>query len=1019
MYARLGIGTAANLNQVQNVRAGAPAPLTATFTSPANGVGELLKAATAPGARQTAQVVSGVYYTPTDTTSGGVAFHSLANGTTTVDVSIPGYVHTSQATRTITTSQPTISVGAVTVGSGLQTNTSFTLGASNHGGVTVTLASSDPAILLSPNSTTPGTDTIRIPVANGTQSVGFYVQALEGRVTDTVTATVTVSAPGFSDGTALMPAVPGAYDLQGLPTTTTTLSPSNFLYARLGIGTAANLNQVQNVRAGAPAPITATFTSPANGVGELLKAATAPGASQTAQIVSGVYYSPTDTTSGGVAFHPLGNGTTTVDVTIPGYVHTSQAIRSITTSQPSISVGAVTVGSGLQTNTSFTLGASNHGGVTVTLASSDPAILLSPNSTTAGAGSIQIPVANGTQSVGFYVQALEGRVNDTVTATVTVSAPGFSDGTALMPAVPAMVDLQGLPTTTTTLSLSNFLYARLGIGTAANLNQVQNVRAGGPGPLTATFATPANGIGELLKSGGLSGVSQTAQIAPGVYYSPTDTTSGGVAFHSLLSGTTTVSVSVPGALQTAQAVRTITASQPSISVGSLTVGSGLQTNTSFTLGAPNHGNINIDLVSSNPALLLAPDATTPGADSIRIPVADGVQSVSFYMQGLEGQTGSVTATVTVKAPGFTNGTSTGTVVQGALDLQGLPTTTTPLTPSNFIYVRVGIPQSGNAALAQVQNLRAGAPGPLTATFTTLANGVAELLKSGSAPGVRQTALVALGVYYSPTDTTSGGVAFHPLGTGSTTVTAAIPGFVATDQAVRAITSATPTITIGTVTVGSGLQTNTSFTLGASAHGGVTVNLSSSDPAILLAPDASTPGTQTLQVPVANGVQSVGFYVQGFEGRTTGLTGSITAQATGFVDGTTGASVVPAAIDLQGVPATMASGAPDASIYARVGVPVAGNASLTQVQNVRPGIAGGGLTINFSTSNVNAASLIQGTQPAGPTQTLQIPAGVYYTATSIASGGVGLRRVSAGNSSISVSSTNIVPTGDAVRPVVIQ
>jgi len=621
--------------------------------------------------------------------------------------------------------------------------------------------------------------------------------------------------------------------------------------------------------------------------------------------------------------------------------------------------------------------------------------------------------------VGFYVQGLEGRVNDTVTATVTVSATGFSDGTALMPAVPTMVDLQGLPATTTTLSPSNFVYARLGIGTAANLNQVQNVRAGAPAPLTATFATPSNGVGELLKAGGLSGVSQTAQIVSGVYYTPTDTTSGGVAFHSLLSGTTTVSVSVPGVLQTAQAVRTITASQPSITVGSLTVGSGLQTNTSFTLGAPNHGNINVDLVSSNPALLLAPDATTPGTDSIRVPVADGVQSVSFYMQGLEGQTGSVTATVTVKAPGFTNGTSTGTVVQGALDLQGLPTATTPLTPSNFVYARVGIPFSDNSGLSQVQNIRAGAPGLLTATFTTLANGVGELLKSGSAPGMSQTAQVAPGTYYTPTDTTTGGVAFHPLGTGATTVSASIPGFIATTQAIRSITSATPTISVGAVTVGSGLQTNTSFTLGASAHGGVTVNLSSSDPAILLAPDASTPGTQTLQIPVANGVQSVGFYVQGFEGRTTGLTGSITVQAPGFLDGTAVASVVPAAIDLQGVPATMTSGAADASIYARVGVPIAGNASLTSVQNVRPGIAGGGLTITFITSNVNAASLIQGTQPAGTTQAVQIPVGVYYTATSIASGGVGLRPVSAGNSSISVFSPNLVATGDAARVVVIQ
>ena len=133
---------------------------------------------------------------------------------------------------------------------------------------------------------------------------------------------------------------------------------------------------------------------------------------------------------------------------------------------------------------------------------------------------------------------------------------------------------------------------------------------------------------------------------------------------------------------------------PSITVGTLTVGSGLQDNTSFTLGAPNHGNINVTVTSSNAALLVSPNATTAGTGQITIPVLDGVQTVGFYLQGLEGQTGSLSATVTVSAPGFTNGTSTITVVQAALDLQGLPTSTTPLSPSNFVYARVGTAAAG-------------------------------------------------------------------------------------------------------------------------------------------------------------------------------------------------------------------------------------------------------------------------------------------------------------------------------------
>lgn len=1018
-YARLGYGNASGLTVVQNLRAGSPAPPVATFTKPADGFGDLLKKATAPGVTQTAAFTPTLYYTPTDTTSGGVAFRPLATGTTSVSATVPGYIAASTATRAITVSQPTISVGNVTVANGLQDNTSFTLGASNHGGVTVTLSSSDPAILLSPNSTTAGTSSITIPVANGTQSVGFYVQALEGRISDTVVATVTVSAPGFSNGTATMTAIPGWVDLQGLPTTTTSLSPSNVMYARLGYGSAGGLSVVQNLRAGSPAALTASFTTPGGGVGELRKIGSTPGTTQTAPFTPGLYYTPTDSASGGVSFHAIGTGSTTVSVTVPGYTAANTATRSITASQPTISVGALTVASGLQDNTSFTLGASNHGGVTVTLSSSDPAVLLSPNSTTPGANPITIAVPNGTQTVGFYVQALEGRVNDTVAATLTVSAPGFANGTAVETAVPGWVDLQGLPTTTTTLSPSNAIYARLGYGNASGLNVVQNLRAGGPTPPIATFTTPNNGVGELLKKATGASTTQTASFSTGLYYTPTDTTSGGVAFHSLLSGATTVAVTVPGFISASTATRTITASQPSISVGSLTVGSGLQDNTSFTLGAPNHGDMDVTVSSSNPALLISPNATTAGSSSITVHVLDGAQTVGFYMQGLEGQASQVTAAVTVVAPGFTNGTSTGTVVPGAVDLQGVPASTTPFTPSSAMYARLGYAQAGNTALAVVQNLRAGGPGAPVATFTTPANGFGELRKTGSAPGTSQTVSFLAGVYYTPTDSSSGGVVFHPLANGSTTVSVTVPGFTATTAATRAVTVVAPTISVGSLTVGSGLQDNTSFTLSAPNHGGVTVTLTGSDPAILLSPNATTAGQTSITIAVPNGTQTVGFYVQGVEGRTSGLTGSITASAPGFTDGSVSTSVVQAALDLQGVPTTMAVGAPDANVYVRVGTTSGANTSLNTVQTVRAGIPGGGLTVTFNSSNVGAASLLTSSQPAGQSQTVQILAGQSNTPTSVGTGGVGLRRVAAGTSSISGSIPAFITTTNGTDVVTVQ
>jgi hypothetical protein len=1023
VFARVGIANSVNsgLNQLQAVRAGASGALTVTFTIPPDGIGQLLKKATSPGVTQTATIPIGQTNSPTDTTSGGVAFHPLVSGNTTLSAAISGFIATAATTRSITVSQPGINVGAVTVGSGLQVNTSFTLAASNHGNINVQLTSSDPGVLLAPDATTAGQSSITMPVLDGVQTVGFYVQGLEGRTTDTVRATVTVTAPGFSDGTATMTSQQAALDLQGIPTLTTTLSASSFAFARVGIANSINsgLNQLQAVRAGAPGPLTVTFTIPPDGTGELLKKGSAPAVTQTATIPIGQTNSPTDTSSGGVAFHPLQSGSTTVSAAITGFIATNAASRPISVSQPGITVGAVTVGSGLQVNTSFTLAAPNHGNINVQLTSSDPGVLLAPNATTAGQAQLTIPVADGVQTVGFYVQGLEGRTTDTVHATVTVTAPGFSDGTAIMTSQQAAIDLQGLPTTTTTLSPVNFLFARVGIANSLNsgLNQLQAVRAGAPGALTVTFTTPSNGLGELLKQAAPTGVSQTATIPIGQTNSPTDTTSGGVAFHALLSGTTTVAAAIPGFISTAAATRSIDVSQPGITVGSVTVGSGLQVNTSFTLGAPNHGAINVTIASSNAAALVSPDAVTAGTSQITIPVANGVQTVGFYVQGNEGQTG--TPTITVSASGFTNGTGTATVVQAALDLQGLPTQTTPLSPANFVYARVGVPNGQLTGLNQLQAVRAGAPGALTVTFSTPANGIGELLKKATPAGSTQTATIPIGQSNSPTDTTSGGVAFHPLsGLGSTTVSATIPGVVQTAAGSRTITNQTATISVGSVTVGSGLQVNTSFTLAAPNHGNFNVTLTSSDPSILLAPDAVTPGQTSIQIPVADGAQTVGFYVQGLEGLSSGVTGNVTVSATGFTDGVASENVVQAALDLQGVPSTMAVGAPDANIYVRLGTPAAGNGSLNQLQSVRAGLPGGSLTVTFTSDNVNAATLVNGGGGTGSPQTALIFSGQSNSPTS-GSGGILLRRVATGVASISGAVSGLITTTAGTRSVTVQ
>jgi hypothetical protein len=357
-----------------------------------------------------------------------------------------------------------------------------------------------------------------------------------------------------------------------------------------------------------------------------------------------------------------------------------------------------------------------------------------------------------------------------------------------------------------------------------------------------------------------------------------------------------------------------------------------------------------------------------------------------------------------------------------MDLQGLPTSTTTLSAAIAIYARVGTANAQRTALDQVQNIRAGG-NPLTATFTLVpANGVGELLKAATPAASTQTATIPAGGtrYYTPTDTTSGGVAFHPLVLGSTSVVASIPGVIATSQATRPITVSQPGISMGTLIVGSGLQDATIFTLGAPEHGGVTVTLNSSSSQILLAPDATTAGQQQISFNMAAGQTSRNFYVQGLEGVTQAVAGSVTATATGFANGTGNVTIVQGAVDLQGVPSTMATTAATANIYARVGTPAAGNTSLTQVQSLRAG-GPGPLAATFTTSNVNAASLVTSTQTTGaPAETGQIVTGLYYTPTTVAAGGVGLRPVAPGNATITATIPGFITTNPAgVRPVQVQ
>ncbi|MEQ1857125.1 MAG: hypothetical protein ABL963_11665, partial [Longimicrobiales bacterium] len=890
------------------------------------------------------------------------------------------------------TPQPTITVGARTVGAGLQENTSFSLGVSNHGGATVTLTSSDASrLLVSPDVSTAGAPSITVNVPNGTGSVSFYVQGVEG---STGTANVTVAATSFTQGSATMTVVQPGVILASLTTSTTTLSPDNHFYAYVGYPSGTSVN-AQNVRAGGP-PVVVTFAVDSVNVG-LLKAGVIQDDTVTATIVPGVYYTPTSIAAGGVGFDPVGVGIATVTARASGFVAQPIATQQVTVTAPTSSIGARTIGAGLQESTSFGLGASNHGGITVTLTSADSSrVLLSPNVSTPGTGSLSIVVPNGSTSVGFYVQGIEGT---TGTSLVTVNAPGFTSSSATMTVVQPGIILASLTTNTTSLSPDNHFYAYVGYPSGTSVN-AQNIRAGGT-PITVTFAVDSVNVG-LLKAGVIQDDTVTAVIVPGLYYTPTSVATGGVAFDPIGPGTATVTATSPGLISQPIATQQVTVTAPTSSIGARTIGAGLQESTSFSLGASGHGGITVTLTSADSSrVLLSPNVSTPGTGSLSVVVPNGTTSVGFYVQGVEGTTG--TSLVTVNAPGFTSSSATMTVVQPGIILASLATSTTTLSPENHFYAYVGYP-SGTSVNAQ--NVRAGGP-PVTVTFAVDNLGIGALKAGAIIQDDTVTAVIPPGLYYTPSSVATGGVAFDPIGVGTATVTARAPGFVAQPIATQQVTVSVPGISVGARTVGAGLQESTSFGLGAPNHGGVLVTLTSSDSTILvLAPNASTPGTRSITFNVANGSTGVVFYVQGVEGATGSAT--VTVSAAGFLDGSAAMNVVQPGVILVSLGTSYAAGAADQHFYAYVGYP---SGSSVSAQNVRPGP---GLTVTATSSNIAAAQIATSTG-SGASRTAFIPAGLYYTPSSFASGGFALDPVAVGQTTVGVSAPGYVvqPSGTVV------
>jgi len=582
---------------------------------------------------------------------------------------------------------------------------------------------------------------------------------------------------------------------------------------------------------------------------------------------------------------------------------------------PGIAIGSRTIGAGLQFAFNADLGISNHGGVTVHIESDDPAVArVAPGAVTPGTPAIDVAVPDGERYAQYVVQGMAGA---TGTAGLTASAPGFSNGTATITLAQPAVAIGGLDPMQS-VGTNRVFTIFLGLPNAAGtlLTDHQGASAGNVSPLVMTL-TSSDGAVAHVAAGGDTAATIMFDL-PVASFQPQAT------FIPRSGGPTTVSATVPGFAVTPSASMQVTVDQPNLFAYSRTIGGGLQFGSSGSIEIPNHGGVTVRLESDNPAVArVAPDAATPGTAFIDVVVQDGDDTFPYYVQGVAGATGVVT--VTASAPGFDDGTGTITVVEPAVAIGGLDSQQSVGTNRTFT-IFTGLPNAGGTGLSSHQAVSAGNVPPLVMTVISGDADVAHVAANGDTAGTVMFDLAA-GSFQPQAH-------FIPLSPGPTTVRATVPGFPVTPSASVDVVVDPPGIFAFPRTIGGGLQFAGNGSLGIANHGGVTVHIASSDPAIArVAPDATTPGSGFIDVFVPNGSKTFPYVVQGVADTTGTVT--VTATVPDFTDGVGAITVVQPGLIVFGLADTLTTG--DSKGFSiLVGIPNAAGTGLSGFQAMSAG-----------------------------------------------------------------------------------
>jgi len=427
---------------------------------------------------------------------GGTAttqFTGVAAGTTTLTAAPPaapaGFSMPAGGANVLTANVGSggLTAASTAAGQNLEAAASVALSSpAPNGGVTVTLTSSDPSkLLLATAPDAAGSGSATLTVAGGTsRTPNFYVQALAGSGSVTYSAT----APGLGSSTATVMLTPSGIIVSGPADpaarsffTGTRSGASPITVSTVEVDPSGTFN-IQPVRGGASVTITVTSSNPSAGTIASSPVTIGGGASSAA-----------------TSFQPIGMGSTAISASVPaGFT----AVPPYGTVTANVRMTGLTVtdqvvaGMNLQVGGLVVLGqAAPAGGVSVTLTSNDPKLLLSTSPTAAGSGSITVMVPASSNNAPYYLQALSSSGSGTYTA----AASGYGTSTGTISYAPSGVVLQGpfgfnrpISTTATSAPTAIGVYTAVLDGTG---NYIATQPLAGGLTITASLTSSAPAVG--------------------------------------------------------------------------------------------------------------------------------------------------------------------------------------------------------------------------------------------------------------------------------------------------------------------------------------------------------------------------------------------------------------------------------------------------------------------------------------------------------------------------------------------